>query len=71
MLGTFYSKVSDDMQIIIPREVAESANITPGCEIVIVGMGDHFEIWEQSAWDTEYKTIEDSEMFDILTELDL
>jgi len=38
-------------RIYIPRRIANNANITPGCDVACVGVGDRFEIWEKSRWD--------------------
>lgn len=54
----FFSKAMDcdlDSQgrFIIPTEFVEYANLTQ--EILIVGAGDHFEIWNPRNWEKETK----------------
>jgi MraZ protein len=44
-------------RFVIPGNLLKYANITK--EVVIVGAGDHFEIWNQKAWETHLKKIEE------------
>lgn len=43
-------------RIVIPNNLLEYAQIN---KPIIIGAGDHFEIWEQTAWHKELKRLEE------------
>jgi len=51
-------------RINIPLVLREHANLTKSC--VVVGVGDHMEIWDEELWDNYYSDNDDS--FDELSE---
>ena len=46
-------------RIRIPQFLLDSAGLEN--EAVIVGLGDYFEIWSPSAWDTQTEALQDTE----------
>jgi MraZ protein len=45
-------------RILLPAQLKEYAEI--GKEVVVVGAGDHFEIWERSVWERQSVTMNPS-----------
>ncbi len=45
---------------IVPNTLLEYALLKNAKEAVIIGVGNHFEIWEESKWKSYQKTIEES-----------
>lgn len=50
-----YFKLDDQGRLVIPENLLEYAEIT---KPVIVGAGDHFEIWEETNWDKHREEIQ-------------
>ncbi|PIS15566.1 division/cell wall cluster transcriptional repressor MraZ [Candidatus Roizmanbacteria bacterium CG09_land_8_20_14_0_10_41_9] len=44
-----YLEIDDQGRFVIPRNLINYATITE--KVLIVGVGDHFEIWQQSKWE--------------------
>ena len=53
-------EVDIDVQgrFVIPAGLLEHASLNEGSEVVIIGAGDHFEIWENSMWSKQLKDME-------------
>jgi MraZ protein len=51
--STVYLEIDDQGRIVLPRNLKEYAALLK--KAIIVGIGDHFEIWEKRHW-TEYLT---------------
>ncbi len=49
-----FIKLDHQGRIVIPNSHLEYAQIT---KPIVIGAGDHFEIWEQSAWKAELEKI--------------
>ena len=47
-----YLEIDDQGRFIIPKNLVEYSNLNE--KVVIIGVGDHFEIWSASKWQ-EYK----------------
>jgi len=47
-----YLEIDDQGRFIIPKSLVEYAGLTE--KVVIIGVGDHFEVWSASKWQ-EYK----------------
>jgi MraZ protein len=45
---TVYAEIDDQGRFVIPKHLLEYAKFEK--DIVIVGVGDHFEIWSKSSW---------------------
>lgn len=48
--GAFEVEYDDQGRIILPKNLAENASIDIDSSIVLVGAGDHFEIWNKENW---------------------
>lgn len=46
--STSYIEVDEQGRFVIPKTLLEHASLKN--EVVIIGVGDHFEIWEKEAW---------------------
>ncbi len=62
VLRLFYSHsdfATNDNQyrLVIPQKLIEYANLTDSKEVIIVGLGDHIEIWNKEEWETNIKTL--------------
>lgn len=51
--STVYVDIDDQGRFVVPKDLLEYAKL--GKRIAIVGVGDHFEIWDEEAWD-HYKS---------------
>lgn len=53
-------EVDIDVQgrFVIPVGLLEHGSLNITCEVVIIGAGDHFEIWEKSNWVKQLKEME-------------
>lgn len=51
-------EIDDHGRFVIPKNLLEYAGLI-GKEVVIVGVGDHFEIWEAGKWHTYIENIKD------------
>lgn len=45
-------------RIIIPPSLLDYAGLQSKKDAVVIGVGDHFEIWETARWQTYLKTVE-------------
>lgn len=50
-----YLEIDDQGRVVIPKNLLEYASLTG--EIVIVGTGDHFEVWNTGKWKEYLKAI--------------
>lgn len=48
-------KLDDQGRIVIPGDLLEYAKVK---EPIIIGAGDHFEIWDSEIWDRQLKVLE-------------
>lgn len=48
-----YSEIDDQGRFVVPKSLIKF--FTAGNKAVIIGVGDHFEIWDQQKW-AEYST---------------
>ncbi len=57
--NAFVAKIDEQGRLVIPAKLLPAARLEklPG-QIVIIGAGDHFEIWEQGNWETYAKQLE-------------
>jgi len=51
--STVYVEIDDQGRFVIPKHLLEYSNLNK--KVVIVGAGDHFEIWDDTRWHS-YKT---------------
>jgi len=54
--GAMVSKFDSQGRVVIPPFLLEYAKIDK--EVVVIGAGDHFEIWNVQAWEKELGSIE-------------
>ncbi len=52
-----YLEIDDQGRFVIPRNLLNYADL--GDKALIVGIGDHFEIWEPSKWEKYMKEVKD------------
>jgi len=53
--STVYLEIDDQGRFVIPKSLLEYAQLEG--KVVVVGVGDHFEIWNQEQWDSYKKQI--------------
>jgi MraZ protein len=51
--STVYAEIDEQGRFMIPKALLEYANLKKDC--TIVGVGDHFEVWDQGVWES-YKS---------------
>ena len=51
--STVYVEIDEQGRFVIPKHLMEYANL--GKNVAIVGVGDHFEVWDEKEWN-KYKT---------------
>lgn len=56
-------------RILIPANLVSYANLEKN--VVVAGVGDHIQIWNEADWDIKEQEIDLSEMEDLLAELGL
>lgn len=56
------SKLDAQGRFVAPDHLLAYAQITD--EVIVVGAGDHFEIWSKSAWEAHQKALETDNKFD-------
>ena len=44
-----YLEIDEHGRFVIPKNLLEYAHLT-NKEVVIVGVGDHFEVWDEESW---------------------
>ncbi len=49
-------EVDDQGRFVIPGSLLGYASLTQ--EVIIIGAGDHFEVWDKNKWDKEAKRLE-------------
>lgn len=54
--GAAEVEFDDQGRVVLPQSLKEYAQI--GSEVVVIGAGDHFEIWNQANWQEHLKSIE-------------
>lgn len=54
------SEVEIDAQgrFVIPVRLLEHASLNSRSEVVIIGAGDHFEVWKKERWDKQLREME-------------
>ena len=50
-------------RVVIPKVLLDYGNLEKSSEVILVGAGDHFEIWNKHSWKQNFKNIE-SEVLD-------
>ncbi len=50
--STVYLEIDDQGRFVIPKNLLEYADLKG--KVIVVGVGDHFEIWNQDKWE-DYK----------------
>lgn len=53
--STIYVEIDDQGRFIIPKNLLEYSKITK--KVIIVGVGDHFELWDEDKWQNYKQTI--------------
>ena len=54
--STIYITIDDQGRAVLPRNLREFAKIDG--KVMIIGVGDHFELWDKASWAEYIKTIE-------------
>lgn len=54
--STTYVEIDDQGRFVIPKGLLEFAHLAE-LKAVIVGVGDHFEIWDEKKWELYLKTV--------------
>lgn len=49
------AEIDEQGRFVLPKHMLEYANL--GSKAVIIGVGDHFEIWNAERWNQEMKTM--------------
>jgi MraZ protein len=53
--STVYLEIDEQGRVVIPKNLLYFGNLSQ--KVVIVGVGDHFEIWDQKKWNEYSNTI--------------
>lgn len=53
--GALLTEIDQQGRIVIPKALLDHASIKE--KVTVVGVGDHFEIWEEGSWENYLKTI--------------
>ncbi len=53
--STVYVEIDDQGRFVVPKHLLEHGKLTK--KVTIVGVGDHFEIWDEESWVAYQKTI--------------
>ena len=63
--------VDAQSRVLVPQSLRKFADL--GLQVVMVGMGDKFEIWSQDSWTSIYESLTDSfeNTMSAIAELDL
>lgn len=51
------AELDDQSRFVIPKLLLDYAKLR--AEVVIIGAGDHFEIWDSAAWEKHIKQVEE------------
>lgn len=54
--STVYVTVDDQGRSVLPKNLREFAKIEN--KVMIIGVGDHFEIWDKTSWEQYINTLE-------------
>lgn len=54
--STIYLETDDQGRVVIPKQLRQFAGLEK--EVVVIGVGDHFELWHPDRWQTYLKTIQ-------------
>ncbi|MBP7967640.1 division/cell wall cluster transcriptional repressor MraZ [Candidatus Woesebacteria bacterium] len=54
--STIYITVDDQGRAVLPKNLREYAHIAD--KVMIVGVGDHFELWDKNVWDQYINSLE-------------
>ena len=53
--STVYVEIDEQGRFVIPKQLCEYASLDK--KVVVVGVGDHFELWDDTKWINYKKTI--------------
>ena len=53
--STVYVEIDDQGRFVLPKNLLQYAGLSN--KVLIVGVGDHFEIWDGAKWDRYMKTV--------------
>jgi len=53
--STIYVEIDEQGRFVIPKNLLEYSKITK--KVIIVGVGDHFELWDEDNWQNYKQTI--------------
>lgn len=56
--STVYIEADSQGRCVLPQHLMQYASLLEEKEVVIVGVGDHFEIWNIKKWNTYVNTIQ-------------
>lgn len=56
--GAFDLEFDSQGRVVMPKSLMEYAGIQEGDEVLLVGAGDHFEIWNKQKWEDSISQIE-------------
>lgn len=56
--GAFDLEFDGQGRVVMPKSLMDYANISEGDEVLLVGAGDHFEIWNKKLWEDSISLIE-------------
>ncbi|HHH14184.1 MAG TPA: division/cell wall cluster transcriptional repressor MraZ [candidate division WWE3 bacterium] len=56
--GAFEVSFDKQGRVVVPKNLLDYAGIKVGEEVLLIGAGDHFEIWNKKAWKKNLKNIE-------------
>jgi MraZ protein len=54
--STVYVEIDEQGRFVIPKTLQEYGKLSK--KVVIVGVGDHFELWDESAWESYKNSIQ-------------
>lgn len=54
--STTYITIDEQGRAVLPKQLREFAHIDS--KVMIVGVGDHFELWDKTAWEQYIKSLE-------------
>ncbi len=66
---TFQAELDTQGRIVIPQDLKDFAGLEKNC--VIIGVGDHAQIWSEDRWDEKEKTRDTANLEELMRQLGL
>jgi MraZ protein len=57
--GAYELEFDSQGRTILPKTLMEYSKLKEDSEVILIGAGDHFEIWNKSLWEQSFENIEE------------